>query len=145
MHLGWRFLIFKAPGIYKYKEPKTQGKVERVTTSGAQTRFEEEGASEQVKRGGESDFRRETPRKFAWRENSQAASGHLHIEEEEAEKRVGGRIVSALLYYDHIIKGANGLTHTHTHKQERMRRPAAKKVDGTMCVLGRLKEEKKPG
>jgi hypothetical protein len=30
----------------------------------AQTRFEEEeeGASEQVKRGGESDFRRETPR-----------------------------------------------------------------------------------
>lgn len=56
MHLGWRFLIFKAPGIYKYKEPKTQGKVERVTTSGAQTRFEEEGASEQVKRGGENQI-----------------------------------------------------------------------------------------
>jgi hypothetical protein len=31
---------------------------------------------------------------------------------------------------------------THTHKQERMRRPAAKKVDGTMCVLGRLKGKK---
>lgn len=34
-----------------------------------------------------------------------------------------------------------------THKQERMRRPAAllrrKLMDGTMCVLGRLKGKKK--
>jgi hypothetical protein len=54
---------------------------------------------------------------------------------------VGGRIVWALLYYDHIIKGANGLTHTHINRSVcggRLRR----KVDGTMCVLGRLKGKK---